>query len=44
MPWRTTIADPAARRTPDLVRSAERPDALWLADFAIAARSTPILY
>jgi transposase InsO family protein len=35
-PWRTTIADPAAVRSPDLVNrdfSAERPDALWLADF-----------
>jgi transposase InsO family protein len=35
-PWRTTIADPAATRSPDLVQrdfSAERPDALWLADF-----------
>jgi putative transposase len=35
-PWRTTIADPAATRSPDLVNrdfTAERPDALWLADF-----------
>jgi putative transposase len=35
-PWRTTIPDPAATRSPDLVQrdfSAERPDALWLADF-----------
>jgi putative transposase len=35
-PWRTTIADPAATRSPDLVNrdfSADRPDALWLADF-----------
>jgi transposase InsO family protein len=35
-PWRTTIADPAATRSPDLVErdfSASRPDALWLADF-----------
>jgi putative transposase len=35
-PWRTTIADPAATRSPDLVKrdfSATRPDALWLADF-----------
>jgi putative transposase len=35
-PWRTTIADPAATRSPDLVDrdfSADRPDALWLADF-----------
>jgi len=35
-PWRTTIPDPAATRSPDLVHrdfSAERPDALWLADF-----------
>jgi putative transposase len=35
-PWRTTIADPTATRSPDLVKrdfSAERPDALWLADF-----------
>jgi putative transposase len=35
-PWRTTIADPAATRSPDLVNrdfSADRPDALWVADF-----------
>ena len=35
-PWRTTIADPAARRSPDLVRrefTASRPDQLWVADF-----------
>jgi len=35
-PWRTTITDPAAARSPDLVKrdfSATRPDALWLADF-----------
>src|SRR5215212_7486146 len=36
-PWRTTIADPAATRSPDRVKrdfSAQRPDALWLADFS----------
>ena len=35
-PWRTTIADPAATRSPDLVNrdfTANRPDALWVADF-----------
>jgi putative transposase len=35
-PWRTTIADPDAMRRPDLVNrdfTADRPDALWLADF-----------
>ena len=35
-PWRTTTPDPAATRPPDLVDrdfSAERPDALWVADF-----------
>jgi putative transposase len=35
-PWRTTIADPAATRSPDLVNrdfSATAPDRLWLADF-----------
>jgi putative transposase len=35
-PWRTTTSDPAALRPPDLVErdfSADRPDALWLADF-----------
>jgi putative transposase len=35
-PWRTTTPDPAAQRPPDLVDrdfSAERPDALWCADF-----------
>jgi putative transposase len=34
--WRTTIADPAALRAPDLVDrdfSASRPDELWVADF-----------
>jgi putative transposase len=35
-PWRTTIADPSAGRSPDLVGrdfSAQRPDQLWVADF-----------
>lgn len=35
-PWHTTTADPSAGRNPDLVQrdfSADRPDALWLADF-----------
>jgi len=35
-PWRTTIADPAAHKRPDLVKrdfSADRPDALWVGDF-----------
>jgi putative transposase len=35
-PWRTTIADPAAARRPDLVQrdfSAPAPDRLWVADF-----------
>jgi transposase InsO family protein len=35
-PWRTTIADPAAARRPDLVQrdfTASCPDALWVADF-----------
>jgi putative transposase len=35
-PWRTTIADPAGRRPPDLVErdfSATVPDELWCADF-----------
>ena len=35
-PWRTTIADPAALRPPDLVQrdfTAQRPDQLWVADF-----------
>ena len=35
-PWRTTIADPAATRSPDLVNrdfTADRPDVLWVADF-----------
>jgi putative transposase len=33
---RTTVADPAASRAPDLVRrqfTAARPDQLWVADF-----------
>ena len=35
-PWRTTTPDPTATRPPDLVQrdfSADRPDALWVADF-----------
>ena len=35
-PWRTTRADPAALRSPDLVQrefEASRPDELWFADF-----------
>jgi len=35
-PWRTTTADPLARRSPDLVQrdfQASRPDQLWFADF-----------
>lgn len=39
-PWRTTIADPRGVRSPDLVNrdfSADRPDALWLADFTYLA-------
>jgi transposase InsO family protein len=34
-PWRTTIADPAAHKRPDLVKrdfTAQRPDALWVGD------------
>ena len=36
-PWRTTIADPAATRAPDLVKrdfTAPAPDRLWVADFS----------
>ena len=35
-PWRTTTPDPAASRSPDRVNrdfTADRPDALWVADF-----------
>jgi transposase InsO family protein len=35
-PWRTTTPDPAATRSPDRVNrdfTADRPDALWVADF-----------
>ncbi len=35
-PWRTTRADPAASRSPDLVKrdfTADRPNALWVCDF-----------
>jgi putative transposase len=35
-PWRTTIPDPAATRSPDLIQrdfTASRPDALWFAEF-----------
>ena len=34
-PWRTTIADPKAKKRPDLVNrdfTADRPDALWVGD------------
>jgi putative transposase len=34
-PWRTTIADPATQKRPDLVKrdfTADRPDALWVGD------------
>ena len=34
-PWRTTIADPKARKRPDLVKrdfTADRPDRLWVGD------------
>jgi putative transposase len=34
-PWKTTIADPKARKRPDLVNrefTADRPDALWVGD------------
>jgi putative transposase len=36
-PWRTTVPDPEAHRRPDLVErdfTAERPNALWLADLS----------
>ena len=35
-PWRTTIADPAAQKRPDLVKrdfTATAPDRLWVGDF-----------
>jgi putative transposase len=35
-PWRTTIADPAAQKRPDLVNrqfTADAPDRLWVGDF-----------
>ncbi len=35
-PWRTTITDPAAKRSPDRVErnfTADRPNELWVADF-----------
>ena len=39
-PWRTTIADPTALRSPDLVNrdfTAAGPDRLWVADFTLSA-------
>jgi putative transposase len=46
-PWRTTIADPAATRPPDLVQrdfSADRPDRLWVADFSYVRCWEGMLY
>jgi putative transposase len=44
---RTTVADPAAQRAPDLVKrqfSAERPDELWVADFTYVPLSAGFGY
>jgi putative transposase len=46
-PWRTTTADPAALRSPDLVKrdfSAERPNALWVCDFTYLRCWEGVLY
>jgi putative transposase len=44
---RTTVADPAAERAPDLVKrhfTAARPDQLWIADFAYVPMSSGFGY
>jgi putative transposase len=46
-PWRTTKSDPAALRSPDLVRrdfTAGRPNALWVADFTYLRCWEGVLY
>jgi putative transposase len=46
-PWRTTKADPGALRSPDLVCrdfTAERPNALWVADFTYLRCWEGVLY
>ena len=46
-PWRTTKRDPGALRAPDLVKrdfSAERPNALWVADFTYLRCWEGVLY
>ncbi len=46
-PWRTTRPDPAALRSPDLVQrdfAAQRPNALWVADFTYLRCWEGVLY
>jgi putative transposase len=46
-PWRTTKTDPGALRAPDLVKrdfTAERPNALWVADFTYLRCWEGVLY
>ncbi len=46
-PWRTTHSDPGALRAPDLVKrdfTAERPNALWVADFTYLRCWEGVLY
>lgn len=46
-PWRTTKTDPGALRAPDLVKrdfAAERPNALWVADFTYLRCWEGVLY
>jgi putative transposase len=46
-PWKTTTTDPEALRSPDLVRrdfTAERPNALWVADFTYLRCWEGVLY
>jgi transposase InsO family protein len=46
-PWRTTKADPGVHRPPDLVErdfTAERPNALWVADFTYLRCWEGVLY
>ena len=46
-PWRTTTTDPTALRSPDLVKrdfTAERPNALWVADFTYLRCWEGVLY
>jgi putative transposase len=45
--WKTTVADPAAQRPPDLVKrrfNSLRPNALWVADFTYVPTWAGVVY